>query len=94
VLRSYKLVPAVVPWTIQVRRGVDHHDDHVDDDDPGGGNTDDLGFGFLRPSVIGNISTSTTTSSRTSVSFVFSSLTTGISLLCSFLGQVSCGCGG
>ena len=56
-------------------------------DDPGGGNTDDLGS-------FGNLAASTTTSSRTSVSFVFSSLTTGISLLCSFLGQVSCGCGG
>jgi hypothetical protein len=43
-------------------------------DDPGGGNTDDL-------SSFGNLATSTTTSSKTSVSFVSSSLTTGISLL-------------
>ena len=43
-------------------------------DDPGGGNTDDLGS-------FGNFATSTTTSSKTSVSFVSSPLTTGISLL-------------
>ena len=43
-------------------------------DDPGGGDTDDLGS-------FGNLATSTTTSSKTSVSFVSSSLTTGISLL-------------
>ena len=42
--------------------------------DPGGGNTDDFGS-------FGNLATSTTTSSKTSVSFVSSSLTTGISLL-------------
>ena len=43
-------------------------------DDPGGGDTDDLGS-------LDNLATSTTTSSKTSVSFVSSSLTTGISLL-------------
>ena len=43
-------------------------------DDPGGGNTDDLGS-------FGNLATSTTTSSKTSVSFVSSPLTTGNSLL-------------
>ena len=43
-------------------------------DDPGGGDTDDLGS-------FGNLATSTTTSSKTSVSFVSSSLTTGFSLL-------------
>ena len=43
-------------------------------DDPGGGDTDDLGS-------FGNLATSTTTSSKTSVSFVSSPLTTGISLL-------------
>jgi hypothetical protein len=43
-------------------------------DDPGGGNTDDLGS-------FGDLATSTTTSSKTSASFVSSSLTTGISLL-------------
>ena len=43
-------------------------------DDPGGGNTDDLGS-------FGNLATSTTNSSKTSVSFVSSSLTTGNSLL-------------
>jgi len=43
-------------------------------DDPGGGNTDDLGS-------FGDLATSTTTSSKSSVSFVSSSLTTGISLL-------------
>jgi hypothetical protein len=43
-------------------------------DDPGGGNTDDLGS-------FGNFATSTTTSSKTSVSFVSSSLTTGNCLL-------------
>ena len=43
-------------------------------DDPGGGNTDDLGS-------FGDLATPTTTSSKTSVSFVSSSLTTGFSLL-------------
>ena len=43
-------------------------------DDPGGGDTDDLGS-------LDNLATSTTTSSKTSVSFVSSSLTTGFSLL-------------
>ena len=43
-------------------------------DDPGGGDTDDLGS-------FGNLATSTTTSSKTSVSFVSSSLTTGFPLL-------------
>ena len=43
-------------------------------DDPGGGDTGDLGS-------FGNLATSTTTSSKTSVSFVSSSLTTGFSLL-------------
>ena len=43
-------------------------------DDPGGGDIDDLGS-------LDNLATSTTTSSKTSVSFVSSSLTTGISLL-------------
>ena len=43
-------------------------------DDPGGGDTDDLGS-------FDNLATSTTTSSKTSVSFVSSSLTTGFSLL-------------
>ena len=43
-------------------------------DDPGGGDTDDLGS-------FGNLATSTTISSKTSVSFVSSSLTTGFSLL-------------
>ena len=43
-------------------------------DDPGGGNTDDLGS-------FGNLAASTTTSSKTSVSFVSSPLTTGNSLL-------------
>ena len=43
-------------------------------DDPGGGDTDDLGS-------FSNLATSTTTSSKTSVSFVSSSLTTGFSLL-------------
>ena len=43
-------------------------------DDPGGGDTDNLGS-------FDNLATSTTTSSKTSVSFVSSSLTTGISLL-------------
>ena len=43
-------------------------------DDPGGGDTDDLGS-------FGNLATSATTSSKTSVSFVSSPLTTGISLL-------------
>jgi len=43
-------------------------------DDPGGGDTDDLGS-------FDNLATSTTTSSKTSVSFVSSSLTTGISLM-------------
>jgi len=43
-------------------------------DDPGGGDTDDLGS-------FGNLATSTTTSSKTSASFVSSPLTTGISLL-------------
>ena len=45
-------------------------------DDPGGGDTDDFGS-------FGNLATSTTctTSSKTSVSFVSSSLTTGMSLL-------------
>ena len=43
-------------------------------DDPGGGNTDDLGS-------FGNLATSTTTSSKTSVSFVSAPLTTGNSLL-------------
>ena len=42
-------------------------------DDPGGGDTDDLGSG--------NLATPTTTSAKTSVSFVSSSLTTGFSLL-------------
>ena len=55
-------------------------------DDPGGGDIDDLGS-------LDNLATSTTTSSKTSVSFVSSSLTTGISLFVPF-GQVSCGCGG
>ena len=41
--------------------------------DPGGGATDDLGSG--------NLATPTTTSAKTSVSFVSSSLTTGFSLL-------------
>ena len=54
-------------------------------DDPGGGDTDDLGS-------FDNLATSTTTSSKTSVTFVSSSLTTGFSLLFPF-GQVSCGCG-
>jgi hypothetical protein len=43
-------------------------------DDPGGGNTDDLG-------AFGDLAISTTTSPKTSASFVSSSLTTGISLL-------------
>ena len=43
-------------------------------DDPGGGDIDDLGS-------LDNLATSTTTSSKTSVSFVSSSLTTGFSLL-------------
>ena len=43
-------------------------------DDPGGGDTDDLGS-------LDNLATSTTTSSKTSVSFVSSSLTTGFSLM-------------
>ena len=43
-------------------------------DDPGGGDTDDLGS-------FGNRATPTTTSSKTSVSSVSSSLTTGFSLL-------------
>ena len=43
-------------------------------DDPGGGDTDDLGS-------LDNLATSTTTSSKTSVSFVSSSLTTGFYLL-------------
>ena len=43
-------------------------------DDPGGGDTDDLGS-------FSNLATSTTTSSKTSVSFVSSSLTTGFSLM-------------
>ena len=43
-------------------------------DDPGGGDIDDLGS-------LDNLATSTTTSSKTSVSFVPSSLTTGFSLL-------------
>jgi len=43
-------------------------------DDPGGGDTDDLGS-------FSNLATSTTISSKTSVSFVSSSLTTGFSLL-------------
>ena len=47
-------------------------------DDPGGGDTDDLGsFDNLGDPL----ATSTTTSSKTSVSFVSSSLTTGFSLL-------------
>ena len=46
-------------------------------DDPGGGDTDDLGS-------FGNLATSTTTSSKTSVSFVSSFVVP--------LGQVSCGC--
>ena len=41
-------------------------------DDPGGGNTDDL-------RAFGDLTIFTTTSSKTSVSFVSSSLTTGIS---------------
>ena len=49
-------------------------------DDPGGSDTDDLGS-------FGNLATSTTTSSKTSVSFV-SSLTTGF--LCCPFRQVSC----
>ena len=44
------------------------------DDDPGGGDSDDLGS-------LDNLATSTTTSSKTSVSFVSSPLTTGFSLL-------------
>jgi hypothetical protein len=43
-------------------------------DDPGGGDASDLGS-------FGNLATSTTTSSKTPVSFVSSSLTAGISLL-------------
>ena len=43
-------------------------------DDPGGGDSDDLGS-------LDNLATSTTTSSKTSVSFVSSSLTTGFSLM-------------
>ena len=43
-------------------------------DDPGGGDIDDLGS-------LDNLATSTTTSSKTSVSFVPSSLTTGFSLM-------------
>ena len=43
-------------------------------DDPGGGDIDDLGS-------LDNLATSTTTSSKTSVSFVSSSLTTGFSLM-------------
>ena len=43
-------------------------------DDPGGGDSDDLGS-------LDNLATSTTTSSKTSVSFVSSPLTTGNSLL-------------
>ena len=43
-------------------------------DDPGGGNSADLG-------AFGDLAISTTTSSKTSASFVSSSLTTGISLL-------------
>ena len=43
-------------------------------DDPGGGDIEDLGS-------LDNLATSTTTSSKTSVSFVSSSLTTGFSLL-------------
>jgi len=45
-----------------------------DIDDPGGGDSDDLGS-------LDNLATSTTTSSKTSVSFVPSSLTTGFSLM-------------
>ena len=56
-------------------------------DDPGGGNTDDLG-------AFGDLAISTTTSPKTSASFVSSSLTTGISLLSlSAFGQVNCACG-
>ena len=43
-------------------------------DDPGGGNTDDLGS-------FSDLAISTTTSPKTSASFVSSSLTTGISVL-------------
>ena len=43
-------------------------------DDPGGGNTGDLG-------AFGDLAISTTTSPKTSASFVSSSLTTGTSLL-------------
>ena len=55
-------------------------------DDPGGGDSDDLGS-------LDNLATSTTTSSKTSVSFVSSSLTNGFSLL-SLSDKSAVGCGG
>ena len=61
-------------------------------DDPGGGDTDDLGS-------FGNLATSTTTSSKTSVSFVSSIILffddrNFFVVSLSGKSQVSCGCGG